>query len=353
MIVQLGNSRPVNQLTDAEGNHTPVPADNLGGAPTVTYISIPAGYSVADSADVKDIALHLAQNPDVTNLPEHEALLSVVHQAGAWNVHSQGTPTWVSCPESPALEAQLAEFCGAARGVPADVEDTHHTLFGAPGVGPHLEATALLVNSGRDAWAAALGGTQAGMTNTSTGTTATSLSDTGQAWTVNQWAGARVVCGGVWANIISNTATALTVDRWYAPATPGGAAGSTPGATTVYVILDGKAPSWFVGLGNTNTAPVSTDTSMSGEIVTAGGGLVRKIAPFAHTAGTNTYSLTPVFTANGSDVLAVTVYRIGVFSSMVVADVTQTLTFETLLSSSATLSSIGDQLTVSEVVTGS
>ena len=64
-----------------------------------------------------------------------------------------------------------------------------------------------------------------------------------------------------------------------------------------------------------------------------------------------TYTRTPVWTANGSDSLPVTIAKMGVFCSMVVSAVLAMM-FETLLSASASLSSVGDQLTVTETVTG-
>lgn len=350
MLVELGNVAAKN----ADGS----PA-NLG-APSVTQVHIPDSYSFDPAVDVAEFKAHLADalltKQGITHRPDDEALLALVHPAGLWNFHSATSPSWVHS-EHPGLAEAVAAYHGegVAVGKPADVEDTHFTAAGAPGVVPGavLDLNALLVNSGRDMWARNMGGQQVGFASTSTGTSATSLSDTVQAWTVNQWIGAVVYCGGVFGVVQSNTATALTIDRWSSPATPGGVAGATPGATTAYIIATGGAPAWFVGLGNTNTAPSAADTSMSGEITTAGGGLIRKISPWAHTAGTNTYTLTPVYTANGSDTLPVTVYRIGVFSSMVVAATASTMMFETLLSASATLSSPGDQLTVTETVTGS
>lgn len=49
----------------------------------------------------------------------------------------------------------------------------------------------------------------------STGVTDNTLEDSGAAWTVNQWAGWRVITGGVVAVIVSNTATVLTLEPSY------------------------------------------------------------------------------------------------------------------------------------------
>jgi hypothetical protein len=207
-------------------------------------------------------------------------------------------------------------------------------------------------NSGNDMQSRQMGGDVMGAGGTSTGTTATSLTDTGQAWGVNAFTGhivATAGAAGVYGVVVSNTATVLTIDRWNTPATPGSTAGATPGAATAYVILPGNAPAEFMALTANATAPAATDTALTGEIVTAGGGLIRKICPYAHTAGAASYTLTPVFTANATDALPVTVAKIGVFQSVVGAS--GNLLFETLLGTTATLSANGDQLTITETVT--
>lgn len=200
-------------------------------------------------------------------------------------------------------------------------------------------------NSGNDIEARNLGGDLAGDTGTSTGTTATTLTDSGKSWTTNAWTSHLVATGSVYGVVVSNTATALTVDRWYTPASPGGAAASTP-ATGAYVILPGGAPVWYMALTANSTAPAATDTTLTGEITTSGGGLVRKLATYAHTAGTNTYTLTGTFTANGSDSLPVTVAKIGTFNSITSGQ----MLHETLLSATATLSASGDALTITQTV---
>jgi hypothetical protein len=192
-----------------------------------------------------------------------------------------------------------------------------------------------------------MGGDIVGATGTTTSApSATTATDTGQSWTTNAWAGHVVVIGGVFGVIVSNTGTVLTVDRWYVPATPGGSAGTTP-SSGVYQILGGNAPAIFMALTATATAPSATDTSLAGEITTAGGGLIRKICAYAHTTGVASYTLTGVFTANGSDSLPVTVAKIGVFQSISA----NLMLFETALSASATFNASGDQLTVTETVT--
>jgi hypothetical protein len=211
-------------------------------------------------------------------------------------------------------------------------------------------------NAGRDAQAIQMGGGTNAPTapRTSTSMSATVLTDTGASFptTADTLAYRTVVCGTVEMVIISNTGTALTGYRWRNPATPGGANGSTPGATTAYVVSSSVAPWMFMGI-SANNSPSSSDTALTGEIVTSGGGLIRKICPYAHTASATTYTSTPVFTANGSDSLPVTVASIGMFQ-----DVPSTPTtaqgqpiFTTSLNATATLTTSGDQLTVTETVT--
>jgi hypothetical protein len=202
------------------------------------------------------------------------------------------------------------------------------------------------VNSGNDLQSRVMGGSAVGATGTSTGTSATTMTDTGASWGTTQYVGGWVVCGNRYGIIISHTATVLTIDRWYDPTAPGGAAGSTPGATTIYVILPGGAPAWYMALTANVAAVNATDTTLPGEIVTGGGGLIRKICTHAHTAGAASYTLTAVYTANGSDALPVTIGKVGIFNSLV----SGVMLFETLLGTTATLSLSGDQLTVTDTV---
>jgi hypothetical protein len=103
----------------------------------------------------------------------------------------------------------------------------------------------------------------------------------------------------------------------------------------------------YIALTANSTSPSASDTSLTGEITTAGGGLVRAQATYAHTNGTATATLTKTFTANGSDSLPVSVAKIGIFN----AASSGTLVYETLLSATATVSASGDQLTITESIT--
>lgn len=103
----------------------------------------------------------------------------------------------------------------------------------------------------------------------------------------------------------------------------------------------------YLALTNNNTAPAAGDTTLTGEIATAGGGLIRAQATYAHTGGASTYTLTKTFTANASDTLPVEVRKVGVFN----ASSGGTMPWSTLLSPTATFSAIGDATTVTETIT--
>jgi hypothetical protein len=103
----------------------------------------------------------------------------------------------------------------------------------------------------------------------------------------------------------------------------------------------------WVALTANATAPAVTDTTLTAEIATASGGLVRAAAAYAHTASASTYTLTNTFTANGSDVLPVTIAKVGCFDAASAGN----LVFSTLLSTTATLSASGDNLPLTWTVT--
>jgi hypothetical protein len=103
----------------------------------------------------------------------------------------------------------------------------------------------------------------------------------------------------------------------------------------------------YMALTANATAPSAADTALTAEIATGGGGLVRKQATYAHTGGAATYTLTATFTANGSDVLPVSIAKMAIFNAASAG----TMPFETLVSPTATLSAVADALTITETVT--
>ena len=383
MILELGNTKAAYYH---DGTKEMV-AHDLDGAPTVTRMVI--GHRLAETFDYDvDVVAHqkelfkgIVRNKGVTNHvaggatkvrslqvstddgpTEHHggagALEYVVHPDGGFSKNSlDGAPTWVYSPDDEAFGRIVAAWYEVPYGRPEDLYDTHWTHdAGAPGA--HLKGPqALLVNTGRDLWAKGQGmfsNVVAQQTATAAG--ATSITATGTPLTASAYIGYIIVDNttGVWAMIQSNTTSVLTVDRWYNPATPAGAAASNPGSTDKFTIVQAVPCAQFIAISTTNSASVSTDTTMAGEIVTAGGGCLRTQATYTHSAGTNVYTMGNTWTANGSDTgsLPYVVARMGLFSSMVVAG-TIAMWFETLFNATATLTVSGDAITGTDTITGS
>lgn len=404
MIIALGNQAAIKRLPGgaSDGIHD-------DGIPRVTYMHIPewddgsthpdaeydgphphegaakvgtlvkpgprlGGYTHKKGLSVAEFNAHRIEAMDlrngITRLPDHETLLTVVE---AWKQHSIAPPTWLEVMPHPLtdqdeaadVERFLHEFWGTngAR-TPLDLEERYWTKAGPPGKFPTPPPlSALFTDSGRVLQANMQGGGQVGVSGTGSAASSTSFT-TDKTLTTNAWAGYRVYAFNgtslVWANIKSNNNTAsasvLTVDRWYTAATPGGSAGTTPASGYYYLIADGGSTSaWFMGLSSTSITPAHGDTSMSGEITTAGGGLIRKIATYILTSGTSPmgYTLAATFTANGSDSLPATVYAINESTSILASDTTNDQFFESLLNASATLTTSGDQVTPTDTVAGS
>lgn len=377
MLIELGNADPILKEGDTphEGWH-------------VTYAEIPddpenfgdghhAYQQVIDSAfDGAALRSHLGEqmldaDGRVTRLPGHEPVLAIASPFGVWRAHAKsGTkPKWINLVEGDEKAKEtvriLADYYGCDIGRPVGLEDTHWTLNGPPGVGfdPLAGVQMNITQNGRDMQARMFGGgTQlAGVSTTAPTSTTYTLDGVGAPGSTTAYNGQRIMAGStavgdVYGIAQSNTNAAppvVTVDRWYNAATPGGAAATTPVAGP-WIIPDGPTAVRFMGLSanTTSLGTPSTNTSLPGEITTAGGGLIRQACAWAHTASTAVTTLTAVFTANGSDSLPVTLGSEGTFSSMVVAAVVQTMFFNTLFSPTATLSSIGDQLTATQTITG-
>ncbi len=103
----------------------------------------------------------------------------------------------------------------------------------------------------------------------------------------------------------------------------------------------------YLALTANSSAPAAGDTTLTGEITTASGGLIRAQATYAHTTGASTYTLTKTFTANGSDSLPVTVAKVGVFN----ASSSGLMPWSSLLSPTAVFSASGDSTTITETIT--
>jgi hypothetical protein len=117
-------------------------------------------------------------------------------------------------------------------------------------------------------------------------------------------------------------------------------------ATQMAGSASASAVAKFMAVTANATAESATDTTLTGEITTAGGGLIRQSATFAHTTGASSYTLTGTFTANGSDSLPVTLNKAGVFT----ASSSGTMVFEKLLTGTNTLSASGDSIVITQTV---
>jgi len=98
---------------------------------------------------------------------------------------------------------------------------------------------------------------------------------------------------------------------------------------------------------NTGGAFATTDTTLAGEIVTVGGGLIRKQMTYAHTAGTNTSTLTGTWTANGTDSLPVVLASWAQFNALTAGTGAE----ELALSATATITVSGDSETTTFTLT--
>lgn len=103
----------------------------------------------------------------------------------------------------------------------------------------------------------------------------------------------------------------------------------------------------FMALSESAVAPSAASTALPGEITTAGGGLLRAVATYAHSAGTNTSTLTKTFTGNASDIYPKVIAKIGVLNAAAAG----VLGYETLLNATATLNVSGDNVAVTHTLT--
>lgn len=204
----------------------------------------------------------------------------------------------------------------------------------------------LLTNTGRDLVADALGaiGINNG-TNVATGSSATSLTDTGESWTVDRFKGWTAIAEEstntpVQGHIGSNTATVLTVDAW---TNADDSAGTTPGTTANYAIYPTCRPRYMALTENAGAAS-ATDTALTGEITT--GGASRALATYAHTPGTATFTLLKSFSITAS---FPAIHKMGLFSASTLT-AAGIMVFETVLNADANVIS-GDTLQVTDTVT--
>lgn len=186
-----------------------------------------------------------------------------------------------------------------------------------------------------------------------TAASATSLTNSGASFaTAGQGLAGRLVVAGpnnsgtgsrVFGVIVSNTATVLTVDKWYDPGNPDETVtGTTPNATSNYVVVPGQFPASYIAVTENATAPSASDTTLTAELTADG--FARALGTYSHTAAATTYSLQNVFNATGTR----TINKTALFGSAVVAQ--GVMPFESAMPSPPTLVS-GDQLTETYTIT--
>jgi hypothetical protein len=203
---------------------------------------------------------------------------------------------------------------------------------------------------GRDMLAGGAGGVlpAGGQGSPATASSATTLTVTGTPFTVNQLAGMRIVVPvtglttrPVYGNIISNTTSVITVDGWWDISTE--AIGTTPAATSAFIILPGYGPGRYMALTENASAAAAGDTALTGEITT--GGCARALAAYAHTLGTNTYTLTKAFAVTST---FAAIHKMAIF--LVGTGTAGPMLYESVLNADASVVN-GDTLTVTETVT--
>jgi hypothetical protein len=112
-------------------------------------------------------------------------------------------------------------------------------------------------------------------------------------------------------------------------------------AAQMFSLSPGTVGANYIALTANATAPAVADTVLTGEFVTAGGGLLRAQATYAHSIGTGLTTLTKTFTANSNDGTTNTINKAGLFN----AASSGTLVLETAFSSPPVLTS-GDSTAI-------
>jgi hypothetical protein len=229
---------------------------------------------------------------------------------------------------------------GPGRGRLGEIEDL--------GISENVLITAS--GHGRDMIAGSMGGVlpAGGQGSPLTAISATTATVTGTPYTTNQLAGMRIVIPvtglttrPVYGNIISNTTSVITVDGWWDISTE--AIGTTPAATSAFVILPGYGSGRYMALTQDAAAAAATDTALASEITT--GGCARALAAYAHTLGQSTYTLTKAFSVTST---FAAIHKMAIF--MVGTGVAGPMLYESVLNADASVVN-GDSLTITETVT--
>jgi len=146
---------------------------------------------------------------------------------------------------------------------------------------------------------------------TATATSGTSMTNSGATFPTSGQglAGSIVVVGAnasgtgsvVYGVILTNTSTVLTVDQWYSGTSTTGAVGTTPNATGQYIILPGQNPASQLSVTSSATTVTTADNFLASELTT--NGFSRAVGSFSHTAAANTFALSHLWTATGSQTI--------------------------------------------------
>lgn len=310
--VLLGNVAPYRQEPDELGAPRPVPAD-LGGN-TVTEVIMREGY---DDADASRLALSTDNDPVLVAIREvlpdklHDLAVAVLEVNDAWSTaHSADPPEWVESTDkrlAQALAAWWTREVGDLTGV--DVarlasEPAYGTAMSTRLAGRDHEC----VIGRPDGWTSVVD-----VPPLAGGAHATEWSHFDE----DLRSRARV------RELLTNAGRDAIHAQHFGT-------GAQPAAVN------------YLAVSANTTAESAANTTLPGEITTAGGGLIRKQATYAHTAGTNTSTLTATFTANGSDTLPVTLAKVGALN----AASGGTLGYEKLLGTTATISASGDNAAI-------
>lgn len=214
----------------------------------------------------------------------------------------------------------------------------------------------LLTNIGRDMWADMLGGKIVTQNAPATATGATSFTGTGSTWTASNLATPELGLAGrrayfpvtglttapVYGNIVSNTTSVATIDQWW---TAADGVGTTPASTNSFIIAPGTVGAVrFMALTTNASAAAASNTTLTGEITTNGGG--RALATYAHTYGNATFTLQKAYAITGT---LTAIHRMGLFSCLTAAGA-DPMMYEAVLNLDATVGN-GDTLTVTDTVT--
>lgn len=141
MLVELGNMIPTADTVGPAVTYMSVPEEDLYGNQTyeaaksgaLMEVGINQTREISSAADLAvEVMRQVSSGGGITHLPQQEAVLSVI---AAWNSEGNTRPAWV-WSDNERFAVLLGEFFGCPVGRPADVEQTHYTVAGPPGVFP-------------------------------------------------------------------------------------------------------------------------------------------------------------------------------------------------------------------------